>query len=374
MKIDTEKNTVYNCDAARPQSIDFNWLDNNPGQLFNNVLTVDERNMMLLNQRNSSCENNCFRAEDVGAISPRIIRKGYIKSHTESIAEVKILDLTIGSDCNLTCTYCLKEYSSAWRKDLEQNGNYPIMLDDDRYELNYKDIVAGKLSQIEKYNKKTSQQILKEIEILSLSASELLITGGEPFLNNKLFDILDKVKHVPKINIFSGLGVSFSRLEKILNNLKDFKNINLILSCENIGSYLEFNRYGNTWVDYEKKINLIIQYKINFSFHSVLSNLTLFGFYDFLQRYREYINEYDFVYKPDFMAVYVMDEQSKDSIKKLFEHDVLPWKEQIFKSLEASPTELQIQNLKIFLKEFAKRRNLNISNLYPESFKKWTNI
>jgi hypothetical protein len=74
------------------------------------------------------------------------------------------------------------------------------------------------------------------------------------------------------------------------------------------------------------------------------------------------------------MAVYVMDEQSKDSIKKLFEHDVLPWKEQIFKSLEASPTELQIQNLKIFLKEFAKRRNLNISNLYPESFKKWTNI
>jgi organic radical activating enzyme len=259
MKIDTEKNTVYNCDAARPQSIDFNWLDNNPGQLFNNVLTVDERNMMLLNQRNSSCENNCFRAEDVGAISPRIIRKGYIKSHTESIAEVKILDLTIGSDCNLTCTYCLKEYSSAWRKDLEQNGNYPIMLDDDRYELNYKDIVAGKLSQIEKYNKKTSQQILKEIEILSLSASELLITGGEPFLNNKLFDILDKVKHVPKINIFSGLGVSFSRLEKILNNLKDFKNINLILSCENIGSYLEFNRYGNTWVDYEKKINLIIE-------------------------------------------------------------------------------------------------------------------
>lgn len=374
MKIDLEKNLTYNCDAARPHQIDFNWLDKNPGQLFNNVITVNERNMMLQNDRNSSCEQNCFSAEDVGAISPRLIRKGYNKSHIDPIANVKILDLTIGSDCNLTCTYCLKEFSSAWRKDLEHYGNYPIIFDDERYMLNNKDVAISKLSQNEKYNKKTFQKILQEIKLMSENANVVIITGGEPLLNNKLFDILDMIKHVAKIKVFSGLGISLSRLDKILNRIKDLDNIEFILSCENIDSYFEFNRYGNIWTDYEKKLNLLVQSKINFKFHSTLSNLSLFGFYDFLQKFRDNGIEYDFVHKPDFMAVYVMDDQSKNRIRKFFENDVLPWKDQIFKSLEVNPTELQIQNLKIFLKEFAKRRNIDISDLYPKSFIKWINL
>jgi len=373
MKIDIEKGNIYNCDAAKPQSIDLTWLESNPGQLFNTQLTMQERQMMLVNERNTSCENNCFRAEDVGAISPRIIRQGYVKTHNEIIAKPTTLDLTIGSDCNLTCTYCLKEYSSAWRKDLQDHGNYPVTIDDDRYELNIRDKITVNLSQKTKTKSRIFQLVIDELEILSPTVNTLFVTGGEPFLHNNLFDILDKVKSIPNVIVFSGLGVNIDRLTKILIKLQNFKNITLFLSGENIDKFLEFNRYGNKWEDYRKKVELIKSHNINFLFHSVLSNLSLFGYHDFLQEYREYALSYDFVYKPDFMSVYVMDNQSKDLIKKTFDTDPVPCKEFLFKSLEVTPSTMQIQNLKIFLKEFTSRRNISINELYPKSFIDWIN-
>ena len=371
MKIDFEKNNTYNCDFARPYSIDLDWLEKNPGQLFNNDRTVREREMMLHNERNSSCEFNCFRVEDAGAISPRIIRKGYVRSHDQVITTPRILDITLGSDCNLTCTYCLKEYSSAWRHDLQTNGNYPVVLDDDRYQLNIADKAVNKLSQNKKLQSRTFQLILKELDIVSSELNTIYITGGEPFLHNNLFDILEKVKNVPNVFIFSGLGVNVNRIEKILTRLKEFKNVQLWLSFENIGRYLEFNRYGNRWEDYQKKINLVMQSKINFLFHSVLSNLSLFGFQDFLKIYREHALSYDFVHKPDFMSLYVLDDESKNYIKDIFSNDPLPWKEQLFQTLEINPSDAQILNLKIFLKEFSRRRNINVAEVFPKSFVDW---
>ena len=68
----------------------------------------------------------------------------------------------------------------------------------------------------------------------------------------------------------------------MLNTLKNFSNITLYLSCENIGNYLEFNRYGINSAEYQKKLDLIKDSGIKFIFHSVLSNLSVIGFYDFL--------------------------------------------------------------------------------------------
>ena len=167
MKIDITNRTVYNCDAARPQSIDFDWLEKNPGQLFNNSRTVQERQMMLNNERNSSCEFNCFKAEDVGAISPRIIREGYVRSHQDIVTTPVSLDITLGSDCNLTCTYCLKEYSSAWRNDLRTNGDYALTVDGDRYQFNLNDKIADKLSQNAKKRSRAFPLIMKELELIS---------------------------------------------------------------------------------------------------------------------------------------------------------------------------------------------------------------
>ena len=87
LKIDLVSNKTLNCHAAKSHAIDFDWLGKNPGQLFNTDVNVDERQMMLLNQRNTSCEQNCWPLEDKGAVSPRLWQHGQIKTHTDVYAQ-----------------------------------------------------------------------------------------------------------------------------------------------------------------------------------------------------------------------------------------------------------------------------------------------
>ena len=105
----------------------------------------------------------------------------------------------------------------------------------------------------------------------------------------------------------------------------------------------------------------------------MLSNLTIFGYPEFLQHYREYAISYDFAYKPNFMAVYVLDDHSKEEIKSIIDKDPVPWKEHIYQSLNSTPSDLDINNLKIFLKEFTRRRDIDITSLYPKTFINWIN-
>lgn len=372
MKVDAERKLTYHCDPAVPQNIDFNWLEANPGQLFNNPQAVSERQMMLANQRNSSCENCCFRAEDVGAVSPRIIRQGYNRTHSEVITQPEIIDLTIGSDCNLTCSYCLKEYSSAWRRDLLTNGNYDnVKIDDDRFTINIKDRVIEKNSQPTRLNSKHFQLIIEEMKLMSESLQSVVITGGEPMLNNNLIDIIEGIKQVPDIKIFTGLGVDIKRFANILTKLKEYPNVRLAISAESTGKIYEFNRYGVKWPDFTAKIELLKKNNIKFSFHSALSNLTVVGYSQFRELFIENQHEFDLVYKPDFMAVYVLDNKTKDTVIDELSRSDIDNKQQIIQSIQAEPTEQQRMNIREFLKEFTRRRaDLDVT-IYSNEFLKW---
>jgi hypothetical protein len=73
------------------------------------------------------------------------------------------------------------------------------------------------------------------------------------------------------------------------------------------------------------------------------------------------------------MAPYVLDADSKHAI--LQDIQTLPenYKTQIAQSIQADPTQLQRQQMSEFLKEYAARRNLDLS-IYPPSFLEWLNI
>jgi type VI protein secretion system component VasK len=77
------------------------------------------------------------------------------------------------------------------------------------------------------------------------------------------------------------------------------------------------------------------------------------------------------VYQPDFMAVYVLDDKTKDTVLKQFDELELEGKEHIVESLTAEPTDKQRSNIREFLKEFTRRRpNLDVT-IYPNEFLDW---
>jgi organic radical activating enzyme len=379
LKVDAESNTTYNCHAAKPHPIDFAWLSENSGNLFNTNVNVQERVMMLRNERNSSCEQNCWAAEDRNAISPRILQYGIEKTHTEVITNPSIIDFTSTSDCNLTCSYCTKEYSGAWRRDIINNGEYSIShFADNRYKLLPRDLLLTKLSQQSLRKSQKYQQLVDEVVKSTNESTCIIITGGEPLLDNNLISNIKLLSHVAIIEIYTGIGVSQSRFEKIINELKDFSNVQLMISAESIEKNIEFNRYGIKWSEFVQKIEYMKRNNLNFKFSSTLSNLTLFSFADFANYFPDTKMVIGFVYQPRFLAPYVLDYDSKEFIKNKIQStkntisDID--KKQILQSMEHVPDEKHKISLREFLLEFTARRSNLSLNIFPKTFLEWLDI
>jgi organic radical activating enzyme len=374
LKIDLVSNNTLNCHAAKSHTIDFNWLEQNPSQLFNTDVNVAERQMMLANQRNSSCEENCWPLEDKGAVSPRMWQNGKIKTHVDIRPQPEILEIKLNDDCNLSCSYCCKEYSSAWRRDLLTNGNYTVESGDTRYQLTSRDKIMMKVSQQEVKNTKQFQMLVSEIKSFSTGLKEIVVTGGEPLLDNQLFDVLDAVSNSSAvINIYTGLGVEVKRFQRMLDKIKQIPTAMISVSAECTDQFYEFNRSGNRWIDFINKIELLQKSGIEFRFSTAITNLTVFGLTSFIKYFNDQRIGLVFVNQPSMMAPYVLDAASKQQIMQDIQSLPEHYQTQIAQSIKATASETQRQQMSEFLKEYAVRRNLDLS-IYPPSFLEWLNI
>jgi len=376
IKIDLESQTSYTCHASSPHPVNIEWLSKNPGELFNHSVNIQERQMMLDNQRAPSCEQNCWYAEDRGLTSPRLDQQGPARTHTELLNTPEIIDLTVGADCNLTCSYCCKEFSSAWRRDIAQNGSYELTdLTNQRYRLSMQDRLLMKIKQTELGKSKKYNLLLNEVKLASPTLQRLEVSGGEPFLHNQLIDLigdLDLSDHA-EVNIYSGLGVDPTRFKRMISRLANNSKIKIFVSAECIGSHLEFNRYGITWEQFQQNLNAIRDAGVKFCFHSVLTNLTSFGFKDFCDYFAgdEIVTTY--AYQPRMMNLSVMDEETKAELILQFSTMSSQFRTQLIDNIKATPSETERNDLSNFLKTFASRRNLNLG-IYPKSFLDWLNI
>jgi len=366
--VNLENQEISSCSSATPQRIDLNWIKEQPGQLFNDPIFQHERKLMLDNKPVSSCAASCLKPETQGISSRRILWEGNKRTHTNITATPEILNIVLGSDCNMTCIYCCKYYSSAWYHDVK-NKSYTVEIDGDRYKKNSRDIILDKLSQKD-LKKSTSRDILIS-EILQLyqkpSLQKVQFGGGEPFLYLDLDKIVQAIPSNITIEIMSGLGVNPSRFDKEVAKLP--KNTKILISAENTGAAYEFSRFGNTWSRFLENIEILKKHKIEYSFRATVSNVTLPGLLDFV----EYANRIPITFQPctdpDFLSINVLDPVTKDWVRQ----NLTDFPEFVVQSIDAEPTQTQIDNLKIYLNEFANRRQLDLSFL-PESFISWAGI
>ncbi len=377
LKIDLESLTTYNCHAAAPHAIDFDFLRSNAGQLFNTPINVDERQQMLDNQRNASCEQNCWAAEDQGAVSPRQIQQGTERTHTDLNLVPEILDLTIGGDCNLTCSYCCKEFSNAWRRDILTHGDYSFSSAADlRFVGNDKDRKLVMLKQSDLKSSEQYQILLNEIRLIAPTLKKIIITGGEPFLDNFVEEIIESLPLPPTaiIQIYTGLGVSWTRFVRVLNRLQTLPNLRLIVSAENTNQFLQFNRYGIKWEEFAKKIEYLKGNNINFVFQPTITNLTVFGFLDFYQQYNQWFDRLSFAYQPRMMAVNVIDDQSKQQLEQQFMTLSSQFRDQLTSSMKTRPSDKDRRNISEFLTQYVARRPDLKLTIYPKSFLHWLGL
>ena len=367
LSLDFEKKLCYSCCKAYPEKIDLSWLEKNPGQIFNTDLLKSERQNMLENIPVKSCYSACDVPESLGLPSRRQ-QRGLEKTHTDIHARPETLNIILGSTCNLTCSYCCKQYSTAWLHDIKLNGVY---LDSDRFNLVPLDHVLLKVSQKEHENTDSFSLLLDEVKSFD-NLKTVYITGGEPFLYNRLSSVLESIPSSVEIVVYTGLGVNHTRLHNQLNKIQHMTNLKLVVSAENIDKFYEFNRYGNAYKDFETNLKLLIDSGLSVTFLSVISNLTVFGLKDFVDKYKHIGINYDFCFDPDYLNVHVLDNASKQELQQSLEHSTVACKDAITQAMSIEPTQKQKQNFSQFVKEFAGRRNLDLG-IFPNSLIGWLN-
>jgi len=375
LSVDIEKLTTQSCCSASPHKINIDWIENYPGKLFNTPKLQSERKFMLDNIPVETCQSNCWTPERHGLQSRRLIMQSNVKTHTNIESDPTHLNIIIGSNCNMTCVYCCKQYSSAWFKDIADNGTYPINeTNNDRYKINNKDRVVASVSQKEINVSPNKTKLINELGHLCSDSniSNIDITGGEPFLYLYLEDLISKLPKTVQISVYTGLGVDEKRFSIELKKLQKYQNINIVVSCENIGKPYEMVRAGNSWQRFENNLLEIQKHKIKYSFNSTLTNLTLFGLVDFVKYVGNADMRFGLCNDPKFLSIHIMDDNSKDIIYNSINQLPLAAQNIIKNSLDIIPDTYERADLKNYLIEFAKRRELTL-DIFPKTFIEWLN-
>jgi organic radical activating enzyme len=358
LTVEPERRSVASCCAATPHKVNLEWLRDNPTQLFNTPELVQDRELMLANMPASSCEDTCWRAESAGLPSRRTTMKSEFRSMLDTHCDPTVLHINLGSDCNLTCSYCCKQYSTAWLRDVNDNGLY---LDETRYRINANDRIVLQLGQSAIKTSSAYQAILDATKHYR-NLVEIEISGGEPFLYNGLLELVAQFDC--DVNIFTGLGVDTNRLTRIADQLPS--NVKITVSAETTGALYEFNRYGNTWSQFQRNLDVIAK-RFDYAFCSVISNLTIHGYADFERVYGGQGIITNFCTDPDYLSASVLDAESK----KHLQNQTYKYHDRLIKeTLATKCTDTQTQNLKKYILEFAQRRNLKL-DIFPESFVNW---
>ena len=374
LKIDAEKRALNSCCRADQEDIDTNWLKEHPGEIFNTPNLIRERQSMLSNERVVSCESTCWSKEEKGMWSRRLQSENKKRISTVRNRPTQ-LDITMSSECNLACSYCCKQFSSTWRKEIETHGDYEGLSDyNDRYALNSFDRVLEKLSQKKRQQSTVANLINRELDIMADGLDSVQMTGGEPLLDYRFSDIIQKFKNTKSVQVHSGLGVSENVLRRGLNAMSNTKyQTTLCVSAESVGENFEFNRQGSVWGTFLKYLDIIKEYDIAVEFTATYSNLTVIDFVKFNTMFREYPITINMVYTPEFMSVYNLDDETKEQVINGIRQSSLGNTKNanaIINTIDQPTNQKLKEELQSFLRQFTKRRGTNI-DFMPDSFKSW---
>ena len=368
-----ENRSVASCCSAAFQRIKFDDLKSN--NIANIDFLVNDRAAMLNNQAVDSCKEYCWNLEDIGQLSVRQTGGTNIKTHQSTkIDSLNSIDIVVGSRCNLTCSYCCKNYSRTWLQDIVKNGSYDVKNEGNKYSLTAVDHAIKNLSQTNLYSGQNFELLLKSITDMFGSVSNIQITGGEPFLYDFTFDLIKIIPSSVEVTVFTGAGIDATKFSSKLDELKLLPNLKIAISAENVGHFYEFNRFGNSFENFNTIVDLIKKSGIQYRFTSVLSNLTIFGFIDFL-KYADAPIKQQFCNSPAFMNITVLDEYTKSQLLESYRDQNDDRLNVVIQNLENSTpcSEFDRKNLSNFVKEFSSRRNLKTS-IFPPSFLKWIDI
>lgn len=253
---------------------------------------LDDRRRMLQGDwpaAGRGCEY-CRDIEQAGGISDRL-HHNQISGLTPVDFAVDTLNVTpriseiyLNNTCDLACVYCLPVFSSKVNQELKKFGPYPLGITSVDKIPNRDQLFAQYLNWLKDNGSKLSR---------------LSILGGEPLLQNELWQILEIVRSIDNRNlelaINTNLNCNAETLQRFVDVGRDLivkkkiKQVHVCASLDCWGDQAEFVRYGLDLVNWRRNFEFLMQHRwIALSVHQVITVLTVKTAIDLQQKIAEY--------------------------------------------------------------------------------------
>lgn len=335
--------------------------------VWNSSSVLSLRNSLLAGEKPKACEA-CWVEESFGKESKRIRENSRwgtdINNH-----RLKFLDLKLGNTCNLKCRICSPGSSSNWIKEHKDIYGSDVVTD-----------IAKKINADRKhvmqwpdYNNffwEDMNDILPNIELFE-------IYGGEPFLINRHFKVLEKsieLGYSSKQKIhYNTNGTIFPELA-VKTIWPHFKEVDIMLSIDGTHEQFEYQRYPAKW---ENILHNIHKFREEFSGRLqiclTVSSLNVY----YLPEYLEFFSQLNIpvwlniLYHPEVYSIKNLSLYTKHFITEKLNRYL-----QLNTDLLAVLKYMNENNNNDFQKDFLKKialhddyRKQNYSDIFPEFFK-----
>jgi organic radical activating enzyme len=267
----------------------FNLGHDNLNQILNSDSYKELRKNMIEGNHIQGC-TRCYQSEQKSNTSYRkqynikwlpVLRKK-IKNTFEIPESVEYFDLRFGNLCNLKCKSCSADNSTQYEKELSELKDKGI---ESFIQINPTlDINSW-------YN---TELFFKNVSGQLDNVRELYITGGEPSIIDKNYEVLEYIIEQGKAkNIILKLNSNMTNVQdRFLNIISQFKQVQFNASIDGVGSIQEYIRYPSSWEQIDKNFKkLVLDKKSNVIVNvtPVIQNVNL-GYITDLFEYLEEFN------------------------------------------------------------------------------------
>ena len=281
--------TTSSCHRVRPTQIDVENFHN----FHNSPEVIDDRIRMLNNEwpkEGRGCEY-CKNVEQHGGLSDRLYHNPIEGLNpvdfdgTNLEVTPRVSEIYLHNTCNMACVYCKSIFSSKINQELKMFGPYPIGLEytpehPDREKLFdlYKDWLKSNINKLSRLN----------------------ILGGEPLLQNELWDLLDIVEEYSTSNELEiGMNTNLNYPTKVLDKFvsickklilqKKIKLLAINPSMDCWGPQAEYVRHGVDLGQWKTNFEYLLKHKwIKLTVHQVITSLTIKTAIDLQRMIAEY--------------------------------------------------------------------------------------
>lgn len=230
--------------------------DVNLDELWNQEELQELRSAFLRNEKPSGCKA-CWDEEAAGIPSMRKLYENGGKTYPVATffshiprQSPKNLDLKLSNICNLKCRICTPFLSSQWIKEHKD-----LNISDENIIKIYTGNAREKLTE--------NPDNLLVLEKWARDVNHIEFYGGEPLLQQEHDQVLEVIYNHGRPNItelFYNTNGTICN-EKFFGIWKNFKNVSVSLSIDDIGDRFEYQRKNAKWNEVKENISLFKKYK-----------------------------------------------------------------------------------------------------------------